>query len=71
MELDDPNIVCRILPELGEQQVLEGYSEDDEPILVPQASLITVRMLMNHTAGEYNVQCILYTRSQRVDVDAR
>ncbi|ORX39573.1 beta-lactamase/transpeptidase-like protein [Kockovaella imperatae] len=51
LNLDDEDIVYRILPELGDQKVLQGYDENDDAILLPQAARITPRMLLNHTAG--------------------
>lgn len=46
--LDSP--VGQWLPELRELRVLTGGTAD-KPVLVPAASPITVRMLLNHTAG--------------------
>lgn len=46
--LDSP--VAEWLPELKEPRVLTGGTAD-QPVLVPAATPITVRMLLNHTAG--------------------
>jgi len=49
LKLDDP--VGKIVPELEFVNVLEGFSQDDQPILHPARSPITLRQLLNHTAG--------------------
>lgn len=42
-------------PELASKQVLEGFTEDGSPILVPQKRPITIEMLLSHTSGvEYD-----------------
>jgi CubicO group peptidase (beta-lactamase class C family) len=38
-------------PELAAKKVLTGFSDDGEPILVPQEQAITLRMLLTHTSG--------------------
>ncbi|KAG2171386.1 hypothetical protein INT43_009047 [Umbelopsis isabellina] len=44
--------VSSIIPELGEKQVLTGFSEDGEtPLLEPPARPVTLEMLLTHSAG--------------------
>lgn len=47
--LDEP--ARRLVPELGEVRVLEGFDADDRPLTRPPRSEITVGQLMLHTAG--------------------
>lgn len=41
-----------VAPELGERQVLTGFTDDDKPVLVPQERPITLRMLLTHASGQ-------------------
>lgn len=49
IELDSP--VGEYLPQLKEVEVLEGFDADNEPILRPAKSAVTVRQLLTHTSG--------------------
>lgn len=49
LSLDEP--VGRLLPDLADPQVLEGFDADGAPILRPAKGAITLRQLMTHTAG--------------------
>ncbi len=49
LELDAP--IARVLPELAEPQVLEGFSPDGEPQLRRANRPITLRQLLTHTSG--------------------
>ena len=49
VRLDDP--VGQYLPRFADAQVLEGFDADDEPILRPARSPVTVRHLLTHTSG--------------------
>lgn len=49
LALDEP--VGRLLPDLADPQVLEGFDTDGAPILRPAKGVITLRQLMTHTAG--------------------
>jgi methyl acetate hydrolase len=52
VSLDSEEDIEKYLPEIGTLKVLEGYQEDDTPILVNAKTKVTLRMLMSHTAGE-------------------
>ncbi|KAK6434612.1 hypothetical protein LTR95_009203 [Oleoguttula sp. CCFEE 5521] len=43
--------VSKIIPELGDQEVLHGFAEDGEPILKKRQNAITLRHLLTHSAG--------------------
>ena len=47
--LDEP--LGRVVPELGEVQVLDGFDAAGEPVLRPPRRPITLRHLLTHTAG--------------------
>jgi methyl acetate hydrolase len=47
--LDEP--AAKLLPELENPQVLEGFNANGEPRLRPAKGAITLRQLMTHTAG--------------------
>lgn len=49
LSLDEP--ISRVLPELANPQVLEGFSADGKPCLRPAKRPITLRHLLTHTAG--------------------
>jgi methyl acetate hydrolase len=49
LSLDEP--IGKVLPDLANQQVLEGFDADGAPKLRPAKSPITLRQLMTHTAG--------------------
>ena len=49
LALDEP--VGKLLPDLADPQVLEGFDADGAPILRPAKGAITLRQLMTHTAG--------------------
>lgn len=49
LALDEP--VGKLLPDLADPQVLEGFDTDGAPILRPAKGAITLRQLMTHTAG--------------------
>ncbi|EON69770.1 beta-lactamase [Coniosporium apollinis CBS 100218] len=57
LDLDDPAIIERTLPELASKQILVGFENSTiegrrkKPILVPRETNITARMLLTHTAG--------------------
>lgn len=40
-----------LVPYLGRVQVLDGFTEDGSPVLRPPTSPVTLRRLLNHTAG--------------------
>ena len=47
--LDEP--AAKIIPELGQFQVLEGWDANGQPRLRPPKSTITLRNLLTHSAG--------------------
>jgi methyl acetate hydrolase len=49
VDLDEP--LGRMLPELAEPQVLEGFDVEGKPRLRPATRPITLRQLLTHTAG--------------------
>ena len=49
LELDAP--ASRVLPELAERQVLEGFDDAGQPVLRPAEGEITLRQLLTHTSG--------------------
>ena len=49
LSLDEP--IGKILPDLANPQVLEGFDASGEPKLRPAKKPITLRHLMTHTAG--------------------
>jgi len=49
LELDSP--IGKIVPDLANPQVLEGFSADGEPLLRPAKRPITLRQLLAHTSG--------------------
>lgn len=49
--LDDPDDVHRLLPEWRDPKILSGWTDDDEPILIPAKEKITLRLLLTHTSG--------------------
>ena len=49
LELDAP--IGKVLPELANPQVLEGFDENGKPVLRPATKDITLRHLLTHTAG--------------------
>lgn len=49
LELDAP--ASRVLPELAEPQVLEGFDDAGQPVLRPAEGEITLRQLLTHTSG--------------------
>lgn len=49
LSLDDP--IGKLLPDLANPQVLEGFDDKGEPKLRPATKPITLRHLMTHTAG--------------------
>lgn len=49
IELDSP--VGEYLPQLKEVEVLEGFNADNQPILRPAKTPVTVRQLLTHTSG--------------------
>jgi methyl acetate hydrolase len=49
LSLDEP--IGKVLPDLAEPQVLEGFGADGAPKLRPAKGPITLRQLMTHTAG--------------------
>ncbi|WGD52474.1 serine hydrolase [Bradyrhizobium sp. CB1650] len=54
LSLDEP--IGKLLPDLANPQVLEGFDANGEPKLRPAKGAITLRQLMTHTAGFcYNV----------------
>jgi methyl acetate hydrolase len=54
LSLDEP--IGKLLPDLANPQVLEGFDANGEPKLRPANKAITLRLLMTHTAGfAYNM----------------
>ena len=49
LSLDGP--IAAVLPELGQVQVLEGFTADGSPRLRPARQPITLRHLLTHTSG--------------------
>ena len=49
LELDAP--ASRVLPELAERQVLEGFDDAGQPVLRPAEGEIALRQLLTHTSG--------------------
>ena len=49
LSLDEP--IGKLLPDLANPQVLEGFDASGEPKLRPAKKPITLRHLMTHTAG--------------------
>ena len=49
LELDAP--ASRVLPELAERQVLEGFDDAGQPVLRPAEGEITLLQLLTHTSG--------------------
>ena len=49
LDLDSP--IARVLPELGEAKVLEGYDDNGKPNLRAPKRPITLRHLLTHTSG--------------------
>src|ERR1700716_3408616 len=49
LSLDAP--IGKVLPDLANRQVLEGFDAEGEPTLRPAKNPITLRHLMTHTAG--------------------
>ena len=52
LTLDDPEIVLKYCPELGELPICKGYDEHGQAILEKPENKITLRMLLDHTSGE-------------------
>ena len=50
-KLDLDSSIAKVLPELADRQVLEGFDADGEPKLRPAKRPITLRHLITHTAG--------------------
>jgi CubicO group peptidase (beta-lactamase class C family) len=59
VSLDSPDDVAKHLPELVKLPLLKGYDDDGKAILVEPKNKITLRMLMSHTAGEFEAVLIL------------
>src|SRR3954470_16010225 len=49
VDLDEP--IGRVLPELADPQVLNGFDASGTPILRPARGTITLRRLLTHTSG--------------------
>jgi CubicO group peptidase (beta-lactamase class C family) len=49
LELDAP--AAKIVPDIAQIQVLEGWDDNGQPKLRPPNSDITLRQLLTHTAG--------------------
>lgn len=49
LALDEP--IARVLPELADRPVLEGFDDDGRPRLRPARRPITLRHLLTHTSG--------------------
>jgi len=53
MDLDDPALVKKHLPELDAIKVLTAYDEKTgEPVWEDREDGLTLRMLLSHTSGE-------------------
>lgn len=52
ISLDDPADIEKYLPELSTCQILTGYDEAGDGVLVPPERKITARMLCSHSSGE-------------------
>ncbi|KAK8858905.1 hypothetical protein IAR55_003136 [Kwoniella newhampshirensis] len=51
IDLEDYDLVERFCPEIGELQILEGYTEDGKEILRSPKSKINLMMLLSHVSG--------------------
>lgn len=51
LALDDADMVERIAPELKTIRILKGFDDKGKAILVQKKNRISLRMLLNHTAG--------------------
>lgn len=49
LSLDEP--ISRVLPDLADREIFDGYDAEDRPILRASHTPITLRQLMTHTAG--------------------
>ncbi len=49
LSLDDP--ASKVIPSLGEVQVLDGFGADGQPKLRPPKGQVTLRNLLTHTSG--------------------
>ena len=71
LALDDADLVERLAPELRTVRILKGFDKEGRPELVEKKNRITLRMLLNHTAGfEYtffNDNIRLYGRPAGID----
>lgn len=54
VSLDSVEDVEKWLPELGTLPLIEGYEDDDTPILRQPKNKATLRMLLSHTAGTWS-----------------
>jgi len=75
VNLDDADLVERVAPELKHIKILKGFDEKGRATLIEKKNRITIRMLLNHTAGfEYtffNEKVRLYGQPGGIDeIDA-
>lgn len=49
LDLDSADQAEKYCPELAAVKILEGYDDDDNPILKEKKNRITLRMLLSHT----------------------
>ena len=49
VQLDDP--AAEYLPRIADVRVMEGFDSEDQPILRPPESDVTIRQLLTHTSG--------------------
>lgn len=52
VSLDSEEDIEKHLPELGQSELLKGYSDDGKPILEKATKKNTLRYLMSHQAGK-------------------
>lgn len=55
LELDDASVVERLCPELSKLPICKGYGDDGKAILEQPKNKITLRMLLDHTSGAYDI----------------
>nr|XP_031858552.1 uncharacterized protein CI109_006075 [Kwoniella shandongensis]KAA5525624.1 hypothetical protein CI109_006075 [Kwoniella shandongensis] len=51
IDLEDYDLVAKHCPEIGELQILEGYTDDGKEILTKPKNKINLLMLLSHTSG--------------------
>lgn len=52
LDLDSADQAEQYCPELKAVKILEGFDDEDKPILKEKKNRITLRMLLSHTGGQ-------------------